>query len=107
MSSATYTHGHHDSVVSQHARRTADECAAGARRRARRPLGRGGVVGVRDSDYGAMVFTPTDARLDRFLALYREVARRNGGEPDAGRFVKAWLLEAGFEELEITTTTWT
>ena len=174
MRDATYTHGHHDSVVSQHVRRTAEECAAfllprlrpgmrlldcgcgpgsitlglaravapgevvaidvvddvlerardlardtgvtnvkfqtaniyeppfdddtfdavyghqvlqhladpvGALRQMRRVLRPGGVVGVRDSDYGAMVFTPTDARLDRFLALYREVARRNGGEP--------------------------
>ena len=32
-----------------------------------------------------MVWAPGDARLDRWLELYRAVARHNGGEPDAGR----------------------
>jgi SAM-dependent methyltransferase len=196
----TYTHGHHESVVAQHAARTADECAAfllprlqpgmrlldfgcgpgsitvglaqavapgeviaidvvddvldGARElarekgvtnvvfrrgsiydtrfpelsfdvvyghqvlqhlsrpvealeEARRILKDGGVVGVRDSDYSTMAFTPSDGRLERFFQLYRDVARRNGGEPDAGRYLKGWLLDAGFTDIEMSTWTWT
>ena len=196
----TYTHGHHDSVVAQHASRTADECAAfllphlkpgmrlldfgcgpgsitvglaeavapgevvaidvveevleiageltrasgvtnvtfhqgsiyetgfpegsfdavyghqvlqhlsrpvAALEEARRVLNNGGAIGVRDSDYSTMAFTPSDGRLERFFQLYRDVAWRNGGEPDAGRYLKGWLLDAGFADVEMSTWTWT
>ena len=29
------------------------------------------------------------------------------GEPDAGRFLKGWALEAGFREVQSTSSTWT
>jgi ubiquinone/menaquinone biosynthesis C-methylase UbiE len=65
-----------------------------------------GVVAVRDSDYGAMTWFPPDPALDRWLAAYREVARRNGAEPDAGRRVAAWARAAGGEVIEATVDTW-
>ena len=60
----------------------------------------GGLVAARDSDYAAMAWYPADPDLDRWLALYEAVARRNGGEPDAGRRLLAWALEAGFEDVD-------
>ncbi|MFI6638060.1 class I SAM-dependent methyltransferase [Streptomyces sp. NPDC050504] len=70
-------------------------------RRVTRP---GGLVAVRDSDYGAFTWTPASPVLDEWLALYRRVARANGGEPDAGRALKSWALRAGFAEGDITAT---
>src|SRR5437764_15488059 len=45
----------------------------------------GGVVAARDSDYAAMTWAPDSDGLERWLTVYRAVARRNGAEPDAGR----------------------
>lgn len=69
-----------------------------------RPLG---FVGIREVDYSTRALWPPDSRLDRFYEIYYAVARRHGGEPDAGRRLRQWLLEAGFTELRITTSTWT
>lgn len=61
----------------------------------RRLLRPGGVLAARDSDYASFAWAPADPRLTRWLEVYRAVARRNGGEPDAGRFLKGWALDAG------------
>src|SRR5580693_814445 len=45
----------------------------------------GGLIAVRDADYGGMIWYPAIPVLDDWLALYHKVARGNGGEPDAGR----------------------
>jgi ubiquinone/menaquinone biosynthesis C-methylase UbiE len=73
----------------------------------RRVLRPGGIVAVRDADYGTMVHDPHDSRIDRWLELYRKVARQNGGEPDAGRRLGRWCASAGFIDLEVGTSTWT
>jgi len=78
-----------------------------ALREADRVLRPGGIVAVRDSDYGTMVHDPRDPLLDRWLALYCELARRNGGEPDAGRMLARWVSGAGFADLRVSTSTWT
>jgi ubiquinone/menaquinone biosynthesis C-methylase UbiE len=78
-----------------------------ALREAQRILRPGGIVAVRDSDYGTMVHDPHEARIDRWLELYRRLARRNGGEPDAGRKLYGWVWEAGFEDVTASATTWT
>ena len=39
--------------------------------------------------------TRADARLDQWLDLYCAVAEANGGEPDAGSRLLAWVLDAG------------
>ena len=44
--------------------------------------------------------------LDRWLEIYHEVARSNGGEPDAGRRLLEWVRAAGFEHLHPTASTW-
>jgi hypothetical protein len=66
----------------------------------------GGVVAVRDSDYAAFAWYPRLPGLDRWLTLYQEAARANGGEPDAGRRLLAWAHAAGLQEVVATSTTW-
>ena len=78
-----------------------------ALREARRVLRSGGLVAVRDADYGTMVHAPHDPRLDRWLDLYHRLAARNGAEADAGRNLLGWVAAAGFVEPVATTSTWT
>ena len=68
----------------------------------------GGVVGVRDADYRAMAWFPQLVELDRWMELYQAVARKNKAEPDAGRHLLAWALDAGVARSAITATssTW-
>jgi len=65
-----------------------------------------GLVAARDSDYGAFTWAPADPVLDRWLDLYRQVARSNGAEPDAGRHLKGWALAAGFSEVRASASVW-
>jgi SAM-dependent methyltransferase len=76
-----------------------------ALRRMRALLTPGGVVGARDVDWGSATFHPESVGLRRFLALYYELARRNGGDPDAGRHLRHWFREAGFVDMRITAST--
>jgi ubiquinone/menaquinone biosynthesis C-methylase UbiE len=73
---------------------------------ARRVLKPGGYVAVRDADYGTMTHHPHDPILDRWLEGYQQVARANGGEPDAGRRLMEWVRGAGFEHLHPSSATW-
>ncbi len=66
----------------------------------------GGVIAVRDVDYGAFVTPPADAGLDRWLDLYYAVARHNGGEPHAGRRLLSWAHAAGLRDVVATTSSW-
>ena len=79
----------------------------GALREMRRVCGPGGLVAVRDADYGGMLWYPEVAGMAEWLDLYRRVARANGGQPDAGRRLHAWAREAGFTDVTVTTSTWT
>jgi ubiquinone/menaquinone biosynthesis C-methylase UbiE len=78
----------------------------GALREMRRVCTPDGVVAGRDSDYAAFTWYPRDPTLEAWLALYRRIARANGGEPDAGRFLLAWAHAAGFSEVEPTASAW-
>ncbi len=73
-------------------------------RRVTRP---GGLIAARDGDYGAMVWYPDVPALNDWLALYRKVARGNGGEPDAGRRLHVWARAAGLTDVTISSSTWT
>ncbi len=73
----------------------------------RRVLRPGGLLAVRDSDYGAKIWAPQDERLDRWMALYHQVTRANGAEADAGRFLPGWVRSAGFGDVRVSSSTWT
>jgi ubiquinone/menaquinone biosynthesis C-methylase UbiE len=78
-----------------------------ALREMRRVLRVGGVLAVRDSDYGAFTWAPDDPRLDRWLELYHQVTDHNGAEADAGRYLLGWVQRAGFADAVATSSTWT
>ena len=73
----------------------------------RRVLRPGGIVAVRDSDYAAFVWAPADPRLTRWMEIYHQLTARNGHEADAGRHIHDWVREAGFEQLQISSSNWT
>lgn len=73
----------------------------------RRVLRPDGVLAVRDSDYGAFAWAPTDERLTRWSELYHAITARNGAEADAGRHLLAWVRAAGYNDIEVSSSTWT
>src|SRR5689334_20981648 len=78
----------------------------GALRSMRRACRPGGIVAARDGDYAGFRWYPDEPALDAWLDLYERVARRNGGEPDAGRFLLAWAHEAGFTDVTPGASVW-
>jgi ubiquinone/menaquinone biosynthesis C-methylase UbiE len=73
----------------------------------RRVLRPGGLLAVRDADYGAFAWFPGEPALERWRDLYHELTRANGAEADAGRRLKAWVRLAGFADLAVSSSTWT
>lgn len=66
----------------------------------------GGLIAVRDADFGTFGWYPDSAGMTRWLALYHAVARANGAEPDAGRRLPAWARAAGLTNQTVSTSTW-
>ncbi|MGO2933410.1 class I SAM-dependent methyltransferase [Microbacterium sp.] len=77
-----------------------------ALREMRRVTKPGGIVAARDADYAGFIWFPMLPELNEWLRLYREAARANGGEPDAGRRLLSWARAAGFEDVTATASTW-
>ncbi len=73
----------------------------------RRVLRSDGVLAARDSDYGAFTWAPTDPLLDRWLALYLDVTGRNGHDARIGPRLPALARAAGFDRIEVSSSTWT
>lgn len=67
----------------------------------------GGIVAARDGDYAGFTWYPDSPGISAWLDLYRRVTRANGGEPDAGRRLRAWAVRAGFADITATSSTWT
>lgn len=77
----------------------------GILREMRRVAKPGGVVAAREADYKSFAWYPEFPELDRWARVYQQVARTNGGEPNAGRYCHVWARAAGFEP-EAVETTW-
>lgn len=67
----------------------------------------GGLVAARDIDYATMTWHPASDGMTDWLATYRDVARRAGGEPDAGRRMLSWAHAAGLADAQVGSSTWT
>ena len=66
----------------------------------------GGLVAVRDADFSAMSWWPDVPGLQEWREVYLQVARANGGEPDAGRHLLGWAEDAGLRQLRWSASTW-
>jgi ubiquinone/menaquinone biosynthesis C-methylase UbiE len=65
-----------------------------------------GLVAARDSDYSAMAWYPPSPELDDWLSVYLQIARSNGGEPDAGRRLFSWTRQANFTDVTPSASVW-
>lgn len=72
----------------------------------KRVLRRGGLLALRESDYGAMAWYP-EVGLSAWRELYEQLSRFHGGHPHAGRRLLEWVRATGFRAVEPTTSTWT
>jgi ubiquinone/menaquinone biosynthesis C-methylase UbiE len=72
-------------------------------RRVARP---GGLVAVRDADYGSLSWYPGSEGLSRWAELYEEVTLRSSGTPRAGRRLVAWAREAGLDDVTASASAW-
>ena len=55
----------------------------------------GGVVAARDADYRTFTFAPAEPDIDRAIAAYGELTRRNRARWDAGRHLLGWPMPRG------------
>ncbi|EXJ91131.1 hypothetical protein A1O1_04240 [Capronia coronata CBS 617.96] len=80
----------------------------GILREMRRVAAPGGIVAAREADYKSFAWYPEPPELARWADLYQQVARANGGEPNAGRYCHVWARRAGFaaDDIEATWDTW-
>lgn len=77
-----------------------------AMREIRRVLKPGGIFAARDVIYGSTSWYPALPALDTWLTAQRAVIRANGGDPDAGRALKAWSRHAGFHTVQSSASMW-
>ena len=72
-------------------------------RRVTRP---GGLIAIREADYGGMTWHPASTDLEGWLSLYRATARHNGTELDAGRRLLMWAQQAGLRDVTPSASVW-
>lgn len=77
-----------------------------ALREMRRVLRPGGVLAVRDADYGGMVWAPESRVLTHWMEIYQSMGSQLGVEPNAGRHLLGWTMAAGFETIEPGASVW-
>jgi ubiquinone/menaquinone biosynthesis C-methylase UbiE len=66
----------------------------------------GGLVAVRDVDWGTASYWPPDPWIDRFVEVHLKTWYRNGGEPRIGRQLRALFNAADVRDLQITASLW-
>ena len=77
-----------------------------ALREFRRVVRPDGIVSVREVDYGGTIWFPQLPALDEWIAVYDAVHRGTSGEPNAGRRLKSWAREAGFDDIASAADVW-
>ncbi|WP_207457302.1 methyltransferase domain-containing protein [Herbiconiux sp. SYSU D00978] len=77
-----------------------------ALRELRRVTKPGGIVAARDVDYAGVLIHPLPDGLAKWYSTNLAVARANAGDPTAGRRLKAWAIEAGFEDVTSSASIW-
>ena len=70
----------------------------------RRVLRPGGIIGVRDEDWGGWIHVPTTPLLEQWVAMAIRVRQYNGSDPYMGRHHRRLLLEAGYVRAEATAS---
>lgn len=63
-----------------------------------------GIVAAREADYKSFAWYPEPPALTVWGDLYQRLAKANGGEPNAGRYLRRWARDAGFEPAHITSS---
>jgi ubiquinone/menaquinone biosynthesis C-methylase UbiE len=66
----------------------------------------GGLVAVRDVDWGTAAYWPADSWIDRFVEVHLKTWYRNGGEPRMGRQIRALFNAVAVTDLQITASLW-
>ncbi|MGH9874346.1 MAG: class I SAM-dependent methyltransferase [Pyrinomonadaceae bacterium] len=73
-------------------------------REAYRVLKPGGVIGVKEFDHGGDIVYPLEPAMAKYDELYRRLRAENGHNGESGRMIGALLLEAGFNDLDMSAT---
>ena len=71
-----------------------------------RVLVAGGIVAVRDVDWGSIAYWPRDPWVDRFIDVHARTWTRNGGCPSMGRRLRALFNAAAVRDVQITSSVW-
>ena len=79
---------------------------AAALREMLRAVRPGGLVAVREVDWGTAAYWPRDPWIDRFVEVHLKTWYRNGGEPRMGRQLRALFNAADVGDLQITASVW-
>jgi len=66
----------------------------------------GGLIAIRDVDWGTAAYWPQDLWIDRFLDVYQQAARGLGAEPQMGRQMRALFHDGGILDAEVTAVVW-
>jgi ubiquinone/menaquinone biosynthesis C-methylase UbiE len=66
----------------------------------------GGLIAVRDVDWGTASYWPADPWIDRFVEVHLKTWYRNGGEPRMGRKLRALFNAARVTDLNVTASLW-
>ena len=71
-----------------------------------RVLRPGGLLAVRDVDWGTATFWPAEPWIDRFIATHFRTWERNGGDPRMGRRLRALFNDAQLADVTVTAAVW-
>jgi len=66
----------------------------------------GGLIAVRDVDWGTATYWPLDPWIDRFIDTHMKTFARNGGDPRMGRELRALFNAAGVTDLQVSAAVW-